>query len=121
MQNQTLTKSEMNVMNALWDMPQGGTVYDVLDTYNDPKPAYTTVATFMKILEKKGFLEAKKLSGRTYTYFTTMSREDYSRTAISDVKKDLFGGSAKSLLSFFVKEEKITEEELLELINFVKS
>lgn len=120
MQNQTLTKSEMNVMNILWEMPEGGTVYDVLEQYADPKPAYTTVATFMKILEKKGYLEAKKLSGRTYTYYTLVTREEYSRRAISDVKRDLFGGSAKSLLSFFVKEENITEDELNELISLVK-
>ena len=55
MQNQTLTKSEMTVMNILWEMPDGGTVYDVLAKYEEPKPAYTTTATFMKILEKKGY------------------------------------------------------------------
>lgn len=110
----------MVVMNALWDMPQGGTVYDVLDKYAEPKPAYTTVATFMKILEKKGYLESRKLSGRTFTFSPLISREEYSRQAIHDVKKDLFAGSAKSLLSFFVKEEGLSPEDLQELLDMVK-
>lgn len=120
MQNQVLTKSEMTVMNILWEMSDGGTVYDVLDRYEEPKPAYTTVATFMKILEKKGYLEAKKLSGRTYTFFPLVSKEEYSRRAMEEVKKNLFDGSAKDLLSFFVQEEGLTEEDIKELITLVK-
>lgn len=120
MQNQVLTKSEMTVMNILWEMSDGGTVYDVLDRYEEPKPAYTTVATFMKILEKKGYLEAKKLSGRTYTFFPLVTKEEYSRRAMEEVKKNLFDGSAKDLLSFFVQEEGLTEEDIKELITLVK-
>lgn len=120
MQNQTLTKSEMTVMNILWEMRNGGTVYDVLAKYDDPKPAYTTTATFMKILEKKGYLEAKKLSGRTYTYFPLISKEEYSRRTMQEVKKDLFDGSAKSLLSFFVQDEGLTAEDIQELLTLVK-
>lgn len=120
MQNQVLTKSEMTVMNILWEMSDGGTVYDVLGRYEEPKPAYTTVATFMKILEKKGYLEAKKLSGRTYTFFPLVTKEEYSRRAMEEVKKNLFDGSAKDLLSFFVQEEGLTEEDIKELITLVK-
>lgn len=120
MQNQKLTSSEMTVMNILWQMENGGTVYDVLEQYTEPKPAYTTVATFLKILEKKGYLEAKKLSGRTFTFFPLLTKEEYSRRAIQDVKKDLFAGSAKSLLSFFVQEEKLSQEDIQELLDMVK-
>lgn len=120
MQNRTLTKNEMTIMNILWEMSDGGTVYDVLAKYEDPKPAYTTTATFMKILEKKGYLEAKKLSGRTYTYFPLISKEEYSRRAMQEVKKDLFDDSAKSLLSFFVQEEGFTAEDIKELLSLVK-
>ena len=74
----------MTVMNILWEMPDGGTVYDVLAKYEEPKPAYTTTATFMKILEKQGYLEAKKLSGRTYTYSPLVSKEEYCRRAMQD-------------------------------------
>lgn len=120
MQNQTLTKSEMTVMNILWEMAEGGTVYDVLEKYDEPKPAYTTTATFIKILEKKGYLEAKKLSGRTYTYFPLITKEEYSRRAIQEVKKDLFDGSVKSLLSFFVQEEGLSAEDIQELLTILK-
>lgn len=74
----------------------------------------------MKILEKKGYLEAKKLSGRTYTYFPLISKEEYSRRAMQEVKKDLFDGSAKSLLSFFVQEEGLSAEDIQELLSLVK-
>ena len=120
MQNQTLTKSEMTVMNILWEMPDGGTVYDVLEKYEEPKPAYTTIATFMKILEKKGYLQAKKLFGRTYTYFPLISKNEYSCRAIQEVKKDLFDGSAKSLLSFFVQNEGLSADDIKELLQLIK-
>ena len=102
MQNQTLTKSEMTVMNILWEMPDGGTVYDVLEKYEEPKPAYTTI------------------SGRTYTYFPLISKNEYSRRAIQEVKKDLFDGSAKSLLSFFVQNEGLSADDIKELLQLIK-
>lgn len=120
MQNQTLTKSEMTVMNILWDMPEGATVYDVLEKYEEPKPAYTTVGTFLKILEKKGYVESSKEGGRSYKFFTLVSKEEYSRRTMQEVKKDLFGDSAKSLLSFFVQEEGLSMEDLQELMELVK-
>lgn len=120
MQNQTLTKSEMTIMNILWEMPNGGTVYELLDHYQEPKPAYTTVATFLKILEKKGFVESRRLSGRTFTFFPLLTKEEYSRRAIQEVKKDLFAGSAKSLLSFFVQEEGLSKEDLQEMLDMIK-
>ena len=110
----------MTIMNILWQMPDGGTVYDILEHYEEPKPAYTTVATFLKILEKKGYLESRKLSGRTFTFFPLLTKEEYSRRAIQDVKKDLFAGSAKSLLSFFVQEEGLSAEDIQELLSLVK-
>lgn len=110
----------MTIMNILWQMPDGGTVYDILEHYEEPKPAYTTVATFLKILEKKGYLESRKLSGRTFTFFPLLTKEEYSRRAIQDVKKDLFAGSAKSLLSFFVQEEGLSKEDIQELLDLVK-
>ena len=88
-------------MNILWEMPDGGTVYDVLAKYEEPKPAYTTTATFMKILEKKGYLEAKKLSGRTYTYFTLISKEEYSRRAMQE--EGLSADDIQELLSIIKK------------------
>ena len=60
MKQQTLTKGEMQVMNVLWDLEKGACVNDILEHFPEPKPAYTTIATFLKILTQKGFVEHKK-------------------------------------------------------------
>ena len=64
----TLTKAEIQVMNVLWEQGKGCTIHEIIAHYDDPKPAYTTVATFLKILLNKGFVEFRKLSGKTHTY-----------------------------------------------------
>ena len=76
----TLTKAEMQVMNALWDMPEGGCIHDIIEKYPEPKPAYTTISTFLKILLNKGFVDYRKLSGKTHTYYPLISREAYTGT-----------------------------------------
>ena len=58
----TLTKAEIQVMNILWEMPDGGCVHDIVERYDEPKPAYTTIATFMKILQNKEFVGFRKLT-----------------------------------------------------------
>ena len=65
----TLTKAEMQVMNALWDMPDGGCIHDIIEKYPEPKPAYTTISTFLKILLNKGFVEFIP-TGSTSTSFS---------------------------------------------------
>ena len=55
----TLTKAEIQIMNILWEMPEGGCVHDIIEHYDEPKPAYTTIATFMKILQNKKFVATK--------------------------------------------------------------
>ena len=60
----TLTKAEIQIMNILWEMPEGGCVHDIIEHYDEPKPAYTTIATFMKILQNKKFVEYRKAGGR---------------------------------------------------------
>lgn len=122
--NKTLTRAEMEIMNFLWGMEAGGgTVRSVLECYDEPLPAYTTTATFMKILAQKGFVTAEKVGGDGKTFFfrPTISKDEYRKLAIDDVKDNFFGGSVKSLVSFFVKEEKISEEELKELLEMVNS
>ncbi len=115
----TLTKAEMQVMNILWDMPQGGCVHDIIACYDEPKPAYTTVATFMKILLNKKFVSYRKGGGKTQIYYPLVSREEYTRRMMKDVKNNFFGGSGSSLLKFFVSEEQLTEDEINELIEMI--
>ena len=116
----TLTKAEMQVMNALWEMPEGGCIHDIIAHYPDPKPAYTTVSTFMKILLNKGFVEFRKLSGKTHTYYPLISKENYTNQVMKDVKESFFGGSGSSLVKFFVEKEKLSESEIKELIEIIR-
>lgn len=116
----TLTKAEIQVMNALWKMPDGGCIHDIIAQYPDPKPAYTTVSTFLKILLNKGFVEYRKLSGKTYTYYPLVSKESYTKQMMTDVKESFFGGSGSSLVKFFVEREKLSESEIKELIEIIK-
>ena len=116
----TLTKAEMQVMNALWEMPEGGCIHDIIAHYPDPKPAYTTVSTFLKILLNKGFVEFRKLSGKTHTYYPLISKENYTNQVMKDVKESFFGGSGSSLVKFFVEKEKLSESERRELIEIIK-
>ena len=93
-----LTKSETQVMNILWSLPeQKGFIQDIINQYPDPKPAYTTILTFMKILTP------------------LVSKEDYTYSYINDVKDTFFGGSFTSLVSFFAQKEHYNEEDLAEL------
>jgi predicted transcriptional regulator len=120
MKQQTLTKSEMQVMNILWDLDRGACVNDILAKYPDPKPAYTTIATFLKILTQKGFIEHKKGSGKLLIYSPLITREKYRRQVMEEVKDDFFGNSFKSMFRFFVREEHLTAEEIQELIDQIK-
>lgn len=120
MNHQTLTKSEMQVMNNLWNLGRGACVNDILEQYPDPKPAYTTIATFLKILTQKGFVEHKKGAGKLLIYTPLMTKEKYRRQIMAEVKDDFFGNSFKTMFNFFVKEEHLTTEEIEELLNQIK-
>jgi len=120
MKQQTLTKSEMQVMNILWSLDRGACVNDILAQYPDPKPAYTTIATFLKILTQKGFVEYKKGTGKLLIYSPLITKEKYRRQVMEEVKDDFFGNSFKSMFSFFVREEHLTAEEIQELIEQIK-
>ncbi len=116
----TLTKAEMQVMSILWTMPNGGSVYDVLEHYDEPKPAYTTVATFLKIMQNKGFVRSERMQGRQQRFVPLVSKEDYTRQVMDEVKDNFFDGSKLSFVRYFMKEEKISAEELQELIKMVE-
>lgn len=119
----TLTKSEMEVMSVLWSMNDGmGTVRDILEHYDNPKPAYTTIATFLRILTQKGFVDSVKREGegKTFYYRPLISQDDYRRRAVDEMKNSMFNGSAKSLVSFFMQQEEITPAEIEELLKMIK-
>ena len=117
----TLTKAEMQVISALWDMPNGGCIHDIIEKYPAPKPAYTTISTFLKILLNKGFVEYRKLSGKTHTYYPLISREAYTGLVMKDVKDSFFGGSGSSMVKFFAQNEKLSEADIKELLEIIKA
>ena len=118
-----LTRAEMDVMNILWDSPLALTINDIVERYSNPKPAYTTVATFLKILDAKGYVEHKRNeeTGRTFFYSPMMSREKYITHVLNDVKDTLFGSSTKRLCSFLIQNDELSEEDLREILALIKS
>ena len=116
----TLTKVEFQVMSILWDINHSACAWDILERYEEPKPAYTTVSTFLKILLNKGFVDYRKLSGKTHTYYPLISREAYTGQVMKDVKDSFFGGSGSSMVKFFAQNEKLSEKEIMEIMEIIK-
>ncbi len=108
-----LTRAEEQVMQALWDIGKG-MVHEILNRFPEPKPAYNTVSTIVRILEQKGFVDHKAY-GRTHEYFPLISRNDYKRNYLGNLLENYFENSFKSLASFFAREEKPSLRELEEI------
>ena len=121
--NQTLTRVELEMMNHLWQINKPASVRELLESYDAPKPAYTTIGTYMKILTQKGFVKPEKHEddGKTFFFRPLVSHEDYRRRVMSEVKDTFFGGSISSLVRFFVKEEEIDDAELKELMSLIQN
>ena len=118
-----LTKAEMEVMNVLWDVSQALTVHEIVAQYPEPQPAYTTVGTFLKILEAKGYVEhhRKDVTGRTFYYSPMLTREKYTTQVLNDVKTTLFGNSAKRFCSFLIQNEDLSNEDLQEILHLIEN
>jgi BlaI family penicillinase repressor len=97
-----LTKAEDQIMQILWTIEKGF-VKDIMDHLPEPKPAYNTVSTIVRILEKKGFV-GYKAYGKTHEYFPLIAKENYTRFYLNNMVKGYFNGSFQNLVSFFAKE-----------------
>lgn len=119
----TLTKAEFDVMSVLWDINHSATINDILERFTEPKPAYTTVATYMKLLLEKGYVDYFKMKGegKAKIYQAKITRAEYTRQVMADVKKDFFGGSLRSMLNFFVKEENLSDAEIADLLSTINN
>ena len=113
-----ITKAQEDILKALWQVKDGA-VSDVLDRLPEPKPAYNTVATVIKVLEKKGYV-SHKTYGKTNVYFPMVSQKEYAQHIIKDTFKGLFNGSLNQMVSFFVKSKDISLNELEELKTMVE-
>jgi predicted transcriptional regulator len=113
-----LTNKEKEIMDLYW---KHGPMFvkELLEHYDEPRPHFNTLSTLVRILEKNGFLDHKQF-GNTYQYFPVISEKDYGRSSIAGVIQNYFNNSYLSAVSSFVKEEKISVEELRELIDEIE-
>ncbi|MDR2011013.1 MAG: BlaI/MecI/CopY family transcriptional regulator [Bacteroidales bacterium] len=114
----TLTKAEEQVMHILWDIKKGF-VNDVINQIPEPKPAYNTVSTIIRILETKGFIGHKPY-GKTHEYFPIITKEEYSSKTLNNFISNYFDNSYKDLVSFFSKQENISVKELEEIKKIIE-
>jgi predicted transcriptional regulator len=113
-----LTRAEEQVMQVLWKLKKGF-VKDILEHFNDPKPAYNTVSTIVRILQEKGFVNHKAY-GRTHEYFPIVSKDDYSKMHLKTFVKDYFSNSFEKMVSFFAKEKGISIKEMGEIMKIME-
>jgi len=113
-----LTKAEEQVMQILWDLEES-IVRDMVDQFPDPKPAYNTVSTVLRVLEKKGFVDHKAY-GTTYVYVPLVSKKDYSKFQFTNLIKNYFNGSFPKMAAFFAKENNLSIQDLEEIMDMAK-
>ena len=113
-----LTKAEEQVMQILWKVDES-IVRDLVDQFPDPKPAYNTVSTVLRVLEKKAFVDHKAY-GTTYLYFPLVSKKEYSKFQFTNLIKNYFNGSFPKMAAFFAQENNLSIQELEEMMDMAK-
>ena len=101
-------------MHIIWSLKEA-VVKDVIDKFDKPKPAYTTVATVLRVLEKKGFVDHKSI-GNTHLFFPLVSKKDYTRLEFKSLLEDYFQGSFPKLATFFARENNLSISELEDML-----
>ena len=115
---QQLTKAEEEIMQVLWDL-ESAFVKDIIARLPKPKPAYNTVSTVVRTLEQKGFVGHEPL-GKSHRYHPLITKDAYTRSFMKGFVKRYFSGSYKQMVSFFTQEEKLSVNELEELVTKLK-
>ncbi len=118
MEERELTKGEMEIMQILW-CKERAFVNDIISMMDEPKPAYTTVSTIIRILVKKGFV-AYKSYGKTHEYYPLISKEEYSFLEMKRIKERFFSDSFSNMVSFFAKKESLSGREIDDIIKLLK-
>ena len=107
-----LTPLELKVMNILWGL-QKGFIKDILNNWDEePKPAYQTISTIVRILEKKKGYIGFKAYGKTHEYFPLISKNDYQKSFLNNAVQNVFAGSMASLVSALVDQTQVSSSEL---------
>ena len=112
-----LTRAEEEVMQILWKLDRAF-VKEIIKEMDEPKPAYNTVSTIIRILEKKGFV-AFEAFGKTHQYYPLVKKKEYSSQVLDKMVHRYFGGSAERLLSFFVKDQDVSVNDLEEILKTI--
>lgn len=116
--SQELTRAELEVMQILW-AKEKVFVKDILEEMPEPKPAYNTVSTVIRVLEKKGFV-GHNAFGTTYQYYPLVEKRNYTKSFMGNVLNNFFGGSISQMLCFFSDSKSITIDELEDVIKIIK-
>ena len=118
--NRFLTRSELQCMLSLWSLPsKGGFTRDIIDAFEKPHPAYTTIATFMQILVRKGFCKTSKVGSMQY-YTPLISKEEYCHRVTEKTKDDYFDGDIVKFIDFLLKHNDVNEEEKNALVAMLR-
>ncbi len=118
MEIKELTKAEEEVMQILWKLKKAF-VKEILEKFEEPRPAYTTVSTMIRILQDKGFVFYRAY-GRTHRYFPVISRDDYKKAQMNSFVRDYFSNSYHKMVSFFAREEHISVREIEDIMELMK-
>ncbi len=113
-----LTKAEEQIMQILWQIKKGF-VKDVLNKIPDPKPAYNTVSTIIRILEKKGFVDHKSY-GKTHEYHPVVERDAYRSFFLKNLLSNYFGGKFEHMVSFFARDNDLDVKDMEEILKHVE-
>src|ERR1700743_592040 len=116
---QKLAKREEQIMQACWQL-ENAFIKEIIQEMPDHNPHYNTIATMVKILEDKGFLAHESI-GNIFRYYPVISKDEYQKHAMKDIVSQYFNNSYPSMLPYFAKQEKLSESELNEIIEIIKS
>lgn len=115
----TLTRKEEEIMKILWQIEEGF-VKDIVEKLPDPKPHYNTISSLVRLLEDKGYI-GHKAYGNTHQYFPLIAKQTFRKSFIKNVVKDYFDDSYKQTVSLFIEEQKLSKQDLDELIELIQS
>ncbi len=113
-----LTRAEEQIMKILWEIEKGF-VKDILSHFPEPRPAYNTVSTIIRILQDKGFV-SHKAYGRTHEYYPLITREEYTKSRMTSLVNDYFSNSFEKMVSFFAREKKISLKEMEDIMKLME-
>ncbi|MCK4466435.1 MAG: BlaI/MecI/CopY family transcriptional regulator [Bacteroidales bacterium] len=113
-----LTRAEEQIMKILWDLEKGF-VKDIIEKIPDPKPAYNTVSTIVRILERKGFV-SHKAYGKTHEYYPVVLKDEYSKAHMKNFVNSYFSNSFEKMVSFFAREKSISLHEMEDIMKIME-